>query len=462
MRLGKKSHIMILVLAVLSLSVFSMFFQVPVAQSSPVVTAYKVVGTTDLGNPGSESFWSSIPWTNISLTANIPNAPTSGLTKYLLVKAAWNGSDLIFLLNWEAPKPAYNAWSAAAAGIYPPASGPGLFRLVELTPGVVYKVVDNSTFSSYVSIVNGKEEPGRIIFNYSGILLPAPNDTQIHVLSNGTIILFHSLRPMEKLLYGDGMFYGYYVNSTWYYPDRAAIMWYLGSGAPSTMTMVGMHIGGKYAGQVFDGFNFTYAGGSLKLPGGSANIWMWVSGATWNSSEDPAFKVNLWQNESDTGLSYTDLHNHGFAVPLFTNNTNMYEVDTSGIWYAPVKSSGLNDSLFYIWTGAKYSNGSWTVEYVYPLNVPSSYEPFFAHPSEGNIYYIAFAIWQGPLGESLFDKSIVPNWLTFEMVDHGYVPPTTTSLVSHIVIPTAVVTVTVVGVIVAILAIVIIAAVYRR
>ncbi|MCH4816871.1 MULTISPECIES: ethylbenzene dehydrogenase-related protein, partial [Sulfolobaceae] len=167
------------------------------------------------------------------------------------------------------------------------------------------------------------------------------------------------------------------------------------------------------------------AGGSLQQQGGAANIWMWVSGATWNNKTyDPAFAANLWNNESLTGLPYTDPGNQGFAVPLYTNNTNMYEVDTAGIWYAPVASSGLNGSLFFVKTGATYSNGFWTVEYVRPLQVPQAYAQWMPNFTVGNTYYVAFAVWQGKLGETLFDKSITSGFLQFTLSNSA---PTTTS-----------------------------------
>ncbi|AWR97953.1 cytochrome b558/566 subunit A [Acidianus sulfidivorans JP7] len=439
----------------ISLALILAFFNVPMAQTSSQITVYKEVGSANLKAPGTESFWSKIPWTNISLTANIPNAPTSGLTKYVLVKAAWNGTDIIILLKWYAPNPAFNAWSAAAAALYPPASGPGLFRIIEITPGAKYTVNDNATFANYTSIVNGKTVSGRIFLSYDGISVGLPNDSQIEVLSNGTILLYHSLRPMERILYESGLFYGYYTNSTWYYPDRAAMMWYMGSGTPS---MDGMHIGGKYPGQVFDGENFTYAGGALKQPGGAANIWMWVSGATWNNATyDPAFKVNLWENESLTGLPYTDPNDDGFAVPLYTNNTNMYEVDTAGIWYAPVQSSGLNGSLFFIKTGATYQNGYWTLEFVRPLAVPSSYAKYMPNITTGTTYYVAFAIWQGPLGETLFDKSITSAFLQLQLSTESSPPPPPV-----LTIPPTVADTTIAGVVIAIVALIVIYVMYRK
>ncbi len=210
------------------------------------------------------------------------------------------------------------------------------------------------------------------------------------------------------------------------------------------------------SGQQFDGENFTYAGGSLKQVGGSANIWMWVSGATWNNDSDPAFKANLWDNKTLTGLPYVD-NGQGFAVPLYTNNTNMYEVDCSGIWYAPVKSSGLEGSLFFIKTGATYSGGYWTVEYVRPLAVPSNYSQYMPNITTGKTYYVAFAAWQGKEGETLFDKSITSSFLQLSL--SGLSSPPAPPIVS---INPLVMDVTIAGVVVSLIALGIIWVMYRR
>jgi len=439
---------LLVVLVALGLSFTAVLVGVPLAQTSPQITAYRVHGSLNLGDPGSESFWNSIPWTNVSLTANLNGVPTSGITPYVLVKAAWNGSDLVVLMKWPDQNPAFNAWSAAAASLYPPASGPGLFRIMELTHGVTYTIEKN--YTDYYTILNGTQIPGRLVLNYSGVaVLPTPNDTQIQVLGNGTILLYHSPRPMEYLLDQDSMFYGYYVNSTWYYPDRAAIMWYMGS---ETSPMDCMNIGGKFPGQVYDGVKVTQAGGSLSA--GPASLWMWVSGATWNSSQDPAFRAGLWTNTSLTGLNYTG--NHGFAVPLYTNQTNIYEVDTAGIWYSPVASSGLEGSLFYIWTGASWSNGTWTVEFARPMAIPTSlaqYEPNF---TAGHSYDVAFAVWQGKAGETLFDKSITSNFLTLYISSSAPTVPTSTITLSTTD------EVTIVGLVVALVVLALLYVVFRK
>lgn len=161
-------------------------------------------------------------------------------------------------------------------------------------------------------------------------------------------------------------------------------------------------------------------------------------------------------NKTLTGLPYVD-NGQGFAVPLYTNNTNMYEVDCSGIWYAPVKSSGLEGSLFFIKTGATYSGGYWTVEYVRPLAVPSNYSQYMPNITTGKTYYVAFAAWQGKEGETLFDKSITSSFLQLSL--SGLSSPPAPPIVS---INPLVMDVTIAGVVVSLIALGIIWVMYRR
>jgi cytochrome b558/566 subunit A len=459
----------LLVLASLVVSFSSIFVELPVGQTTPQIVAYKVQGTTNLGDPGSESFWQNIPWVNVSLTANLQGVPTSGITPYLLVKAAWNGTDMLVLEQWPAPNPAVNTWSAAPAAFVPASllsktTLNGVTDLQELVPGVTYSIEKN--YTGYISYVNNTEYQGRIVLSYSGLTLPLPNGTSITVLPDGRILVPDN-RGFQWLFTNYGLFYGYYVNSTYYYPDRTAIMWYMGTETnPSNC----MNIGGDYANENFDGFTITKVGGSLSS--GPANIWMWVSGATWNSTSDPAFQINMWQNESITGLNYTDYKDHGFAVPLYTNQSGLYEVDTAGFWYPPVQSSGLNGSLFYIWTGAKWENGYWVVEFVRPMQVPqalANYEPQF---QVGKEYDVAFAVWQGKAGETLFDKSITSGFLTLYVSPQspGTVTPTpatnttntSTATPTSASAPNVTLDVTIAGVIIAVIALLVLYLVYRR
>ncbi len=78
------------------------------------------------------------------------------------------------------------------------------------------------------------------------------------VLNSSYAIIFGSPRPMEYVLYyygpanGGVYFYGYYVNATHYYPDRFAIMWYMGTqqNPSDCMNIGGPHPGYKVSGQL--------------------------------------------------------------------------------------------------------------------------------------------------------------------------------------------------------------------
>jgi len=92
---------------VIAIGMLAMFYPVPLAQAPSGIVAYKVVGSANLAAPGTESFWKNIPAYNVSLVPNLSqqmipisyNVPTSGLVPYVLVKAAWNGTDIFILME---------------------------------------------------------------------------------------------------------------------------------------------------------------------------------------------------------------------------------------------------------------------------------------------------------------------------------------------------------------------------
>ncbi|MEM0120695.1 MAG: hypothetical protein QW688_04545, partial [Thermoprotei archaeon] len=103
-RFGRTAILAILVTALaVSVSAYAFTAGVSVsADQSATLVAYKVSGHAELASPGAESFWSSIPWTTIPLSANVPNG---GHTPAVNVKVAWNGTDIFVLLSWNATKP---------------------------------------------------------------------------------------------------------------------------------------------------------------------------------------------------------------------------------------------------------------------------------------------------------------------------------------------------------------------
>jgi hypothetical protein len=192
----------------------------------------------------------------------------------------------------------------------------------------------------------------------------------------------------------------YYVNSTYYSQDRVAMMWYLGgqTGTPDDCMVVGKP-----------------NGGALQA-GGAANIWDFMTGATWNTttpflpaigmSPVPLSKYYDWwnRNVSFTGVDYTAPPT-GFALNLYTNASDLYEVGLgTGLFYTDVDTN--HTDPFVVQAGASMGQHSWTVELVRQIGEPSGGAPYLVNIVPGNTYDVAFAVWQGYYGENAFIKSI--------------------------------------------------------
>nr|KJR73192.1 MAG: cytochrome b558/566 subunit A [Thermoproteus sp. AZ2] len=437
----------------------ALFIPMPLAQASSGIVAYKVVGSANLAAPGTESFWQNIPAYNISLVPNLAqqmipisyNVPTSGLVPYVLVKAAWNGTDIFILMEWPDP---YGPSYAGPAAI----AGPGHWVLVYNPKGPL-----NMTFLKIMTSTFHKS---------------------YFVLNSSYAVIKGSPRPMEYVLaylapqYGV-YFYGYYVNLTsgHYYPDRAAIMWYMGSQqSPSDcMNIGGGHpnfaVGGEL-GQIMNstiGSNVEpYTGGSLSS--GAANIWEWISGATDPQGDNFNYLANAtWDIENGidpTAAEQFAASPHGFFVNLFANQTGLYDVGDNGIWYP--NATGPEPGYFSGYTGAVYKDGYWIVEFVRPLQAPM---PDTVNLVPGNTYDVAFAVWIGKAGETSWDKSISPSFIpltislspppttttttttTTTVTATSATTATTTSTTAPSALPSAVVAVAIIGVVIAIIAI---------
>jgi|SRR5579875_382121 hypothetical protein len=308
------------------------------ADPSASLIAYKVSGNVNLSNPGSESFWSSIPWTSVPLSANVPNG---GHTPLINVKAAWNGTNMFILLSWNATQPSNRMSSVFSLG-----GGPYGFPPLWL----------NSSSGQYVAA--------------------PPRDVE------------------------DSIVKSYYTNSTYYSQDRVAMMWYLGgqTGTPDDCMVVGQS-----------------NGGALQY-GGAANIWDFMTGATWNTTtpflpqigmnEIPLSSYYSWwnRNVSFTGVNYTAPPT-GFALNLYTNASNLYEVGLgTGLFYDDVATNTTDP--YSVQAGAGMGTGSWTVEMTRSLQTPQGGSPYLVNIQPGSTYDVAFAVWQGYLGENAFIKSI--------------------------------------------------------
>ncbi|MFP3279932.1 MAG: ethylbenzene dehydrogenase-related protein [Vulcanisaeta sp.] len=420
---------------VIAIGMLAMFYPVPLAQAPSGIVAYKVVGSANLAAPGTESFWKNIPAYNVSLVPNLSqqmipisyNVPTSGLVPYVLVKAAWNGTDMIILIEWPDPYgPSYVGPAAIA--------GPGHWPMVYNPNGPL-----NMTFLQ---------------------LMTSTFHRKYFVINASYAVIKGSPRPMEYVLayvaphYGV-YFYGYYVNMSMghYYPDRAAIMWYMGSQqSPSDCMNIGAgHPNFKVSGELgqlmqsYIGSNvIPYTGGSLSS--GAANIWEWISGATDPQGDNFNYFTNVtWDVENGIDQSAAEqfaTNPHGFFINLFVNQTGLYDVGDGGIWYP--NATGPEPGYFDGYTGAVYENGYWIVEFVRPLQSPM---PDTVNLVPGNTYDVAFAVWIGKAGETSWDKSISPSFIPLTISTSSPPKPSVS------VIPSAVVTVAAIGIVIAIVAI---------
>jgi cytochrome b558/566 subunit A len=94
------------------------------------------------------------------------------------------------------------------------------------------------------------------------------------------------------------------------------------------------------------------------------------------------------------------------------------------------------------------------------MAVPSGYMPWMVNITTDKTYYVAFAVWQGKLGETLFDKSITPSFLQLTLVNSPPTSTTSSAAPSLLSSPSAIVTI--VGTIIAVLAVIVIYVVFRK
>ena len=182
-----------------------------------------------------------------------------------------------------------------------------------------------------------------------------------------------------------------FYNSTFYYQDRAAILWFL---AGDRQQWPAMELGSSGA-----------------ITGGAADIWHWQSVPTDNDPRDQDFPGGY---TDPTGRALYPNNKMSFAEDDFTNMTGYFV--TAGSFGADAPNLDPYADPFIIHAGNAFSdsNKTWTVEMarVFTTSDPQ-YQVQFA---DGAIYYAAFAIWNGMLGESAHIKS-VSQWYTITISD---------------------------------------------
>jgi cytochrome b558/566 subunit A len=208
----------------------------------------------------------------------------------------------------------------------------------------------------------------------------ASND-ELWQAPNGTLML---LNP-EDTANVTHLFY----NATYYYQDRAALLWFLPQslGRQQTPAMV--------------------LGSEGAITGGAAEIWHWQSNPTDNSPLDTGFPGGYTDS---LGNPIYPADNLSFAESDYTNMTGFFTVP--GYFGAGAPNLAPEMDPFLIHVGSSYSNATkqWTVEMVRTFTT-SQGTPYCVQLEPGATYYTAYAIWNGRLGESAAYKS-VSQWYT--------------------------------------------------
>lgn len=202
------------------------------------------------------------------------------------------------------------------------------------------------------------------------------SDNELYKASNGTLVplTFETTKNVTHLFY----------NSTYYYPDRAAILWFVANQSQRQQSPV-MQLGSDGA-----------------LTGGAGEIWHWQANPTDNNPNDTGFPGGY----TDTaGNPIFPADNLSFAEDDYTNTTGFFVIP--GSFGANASNLVPNANPFEVRVGSYYSfaNKTWTVEMVRSFTT-SDATKYRVQLRTGSSYFAALAIWQGKLGESSDFKSV--------------------------------------------------------
>ena len=242
------------------------------------------------------------------------------------------------------------------------------------TPNVLVKSA-NDGFNIYV------------LFRWNDSVGPSFGaSTEVYTASNGSLV---PLNPADT-----GQAKQLYYNSTYYYPDRVAMLWFL-QNSTGRQQSPAMELGSNGA-----------------ITGGAAEIWHWQSNPTDNSSNDTGFPGGY---TDPSGSAIFPSNNVSFAEDDYTNTTGFYVI--AGSFGAASPNLAPYADPFVVHAGNSFSDSSksWTVEMVRTFAAAEASQ-YRVQLATGSTYFVAFAVWNGKLGESSHIKS-VSQWYTFTVSD---------------------------------------------
>jgi cytochrome b558/566 subunit A len=221
------------------------------------------------------------------------------------------------------------------------------------------------------------------------------SSSELYRSSNGSLV---ELTP-ESTANVTQLFY----NSTYYYPDRMAMLWFVADTSERQQSPA-MQLGSNGA-----------------ITGGAADIWHWQSNPTDNNPSDTDFPGGY---TDPSGRPIFPPDNLSFAEDDYSNSTGFYVI--AGSFGSDSPNLNPYADPYIVNVGSYFSNVSktWTVEMIrsFTTNAPK----YRVQLATGRSYYVAFAVWNGKLGESADIKS-VSQWYNFTISDQTPTPPSAIS-----------------------------------
>ena len=185
-----------------------------------------------------------------------------------------------------------------------------------------------------------------------------------------------------------------FYNSTYFYQDRVAVLWFI-PGSQGIQQSPAMELGSDGA-----------------ITGGAAEIWHWQANPTDNSPNDDGFPGGY---TDPLGNPIFPANNLSFAEDDYTNTTGFFTIPGSFGADSPNLAPFANP--FTVKVGSLYDNasGTWTIEMARSFTTSGAAQ-YRVQLAVGSGYYLAFAVWNGKLGESADIKS-VSQWFNLTISD---------------------------------------------
>lgn len=193
-----------------------------------------------------------------------------------------------------------------------------------------------------------------------------------------------------------------YSNASYYYPDRVAMLWFL-ENASQRAESPAMRLGSDGA-----------------ITQGAGELWHWQSNPTDNNRLDTGFPGGY---TDPAGNPIYPADNLSFAEDDYTNTTGFFVIPGSFGAGAPNLDPYANPFLIRVGSAFDNTTKEWTVEMVRTFTTTGAAAAYQVQLETGSNAYVAFAVWNGRMGESAEFKS-VSAWYNLTIRDTPASVPT--------------------------------------